>query len=295
MRGTDGLQARLPARVLHLLAASNDSDSKRYACHNWDRTSSAGLSNCVIGAPDRAVFDFAFWGDSIAGSMASVVDSAAHSTEKKGLQLTAAACPPLLQTHVIARHRPTDCYDRNEAAFHLLQQYGIRHVIIEGEWEWYADGEGIGFGTSWPITLRLNELIQRDAKRPSVLHQALKLTIDRLRAENIDVTVLGPIPILGWNVPEMLAALEWRRSRLPNGMTLDEFMNQQRSVFPIMKELERDGVRVVYPHDYLCDSTCFIRLNDQVLYRDGEHLTTRGAELLRPMFMEVFSKLVETP
>lgn len=295
MRGSDGMQTRLPADVARLLAASNDFDSKRYACHNWDRTSSAGFTNCIIGASDRAVFDFAFWGDSIAGSMASVVDSAARSTEKKGLQLTTAACPPLLQTHIVVRHRSTDCYARNEAAFHLLRKYGIRHVIIEGEWEWYADGEGIGFGTTWPIALRLNQFGPRDEKGPSVLRQALELTIERLRTENIDVTVLGPIPIIGWNVPEVLATLEWRRSQLPNGMPINEFMNQQRSVFPIMKALERDGVRVVYPHDYLCDSTCFIRLNDRILYRDGEHLSTQGAALLQPMFMQLFSKLFATP
>jgi peptidoglycan/LPS O-acetylase OafA/YrhL len=291
--GTNGLQARLPADVVRTLSASSDFDSQRYACHNWDRSDLAGSSNCIIGATEKAAFNFAFWGDSIAGSMASAVDFAARSTGVKGLQLTTAACPPLLETDVVLRHRLTDCRERNEAAFRLLKKHGIRHVIMGAEWEWYADGEGIGFGTSWPVALRANGSTRQDQKGPLALQEALKSTIERLRAENIDVTVLGPIPIIGWNVPEVIATLEWRGVRPPDGLTLDEFMNQQRTIFPIMKVLEQEGVRVVYPGAYLCASICFLRLDDEILYKDGEHLTTRGAALLQPLFVRLFSKLVE--
>ena len=291
IRATNGMQARLPAGVVQILDAGKDLDSNRYACHNWDRTISAGFSNCAIGASDQAVFDFAFWGDSIPGSMASVVDSAARSAERKGLQLTIAACPPLLQTYVVVRHRQTKCSERNDAAVGLLQRFGIRHVIMEADWQWYADGEEIGFDRTWPVELRSNEEIRLNGESPSIFQKALEATIARLRAGNIDVTVLGPIPKIGWNVPEVLAALEWRGSPLRSGPTLVEFMEQQKSVFPIMKALERDGVRVIYPHEYLCQINCLIASNDQILYRDGTHLTTRGAGYLRPMFTKLFTEL----
>jgi hypothetical protein len=35
-------------------------------------------------------------------------------------------------------------------------------------------------------------------------------------------------------------------------------------------------------NELLCKSTCLVQRNDQILYRDTEHLTTQGADLLRP-------------
>ncbi len=61
-------------------------------------------------------------------------------------------------------------------------------------------------------------------------------------------------------------------------------MNSQRKIMPVLKELERDHVNMIYPHERLCAATCLIQLNGEVLYSDDEHLSTHGADLLRPMF-----------
>ena len=76
----------------------------------------------------------------------------------------------------------------------------------------------------------------------------------------------------------------------PEGPSLDDFMTSQRKIMPLLKELERDHINVIYPHERLCAATCLIRLNGEVLYSDSEHLSTHGADLLRPMFV---SKLAQ--
>jgi hypothetical protein len=51
----------------------------------------------------------------------------------------------------------------------------------------------------------------------------------------------------------------------------------------ILDKLQRGRAAVVYPHERLCRPTCLVFLDGQVLYADNEHLSTRGAELLRPL------------
>src|SRR5207253_10107016 len=76
-----------------------------------------------------------------AGDVANVVDAAAYSVSKKGLQLTADDCPPLLRTQVIVSNVISNCEARNEAAFTLLQQNRIRGAILVGAWVQYVEGD----------------------------------------------------------------------------------------------------------------------------------------------------------
>jgi len=70
-------------------------------------------------------------------------------------------------------------------------------------------------------------------------------------------------------------------------------MAQQHRVLSILRELEQDSAAFIYPHERLCQSTCVVRFDEQILYSDGEHLTTAGAKLLQPMFVSNLARLVQ--
>ena len=271
-----------PPRVAQILAAAKDYAPLLGACHNWDRKNPEQFSNCIIGAKDRPEINFALWGDSHAGAVAIAVDAAAYSVSKKALQLTADDCPPLLRTQVIVSNLVTDCEARNEAAFDLLQQHRIHLAILAGAWVQYVQGDY--------KVLRPNNEPDAGGDKVAPFRRALKQTISRLQTFGVDVMIVGPVPEIGWNVPSVLAAKEWRKQPIPEGPSLADFMNSQRKIMPILKELEHDGLYVVYPHELLCKSTCLVQLNGQVLYRDTEHLTTHGADLLRPVFVQQLSR-----
>jgi len=272
-----------PTRVAQILAAAKDYAPLLGACHNWDRKSAEQFSNCIIGTKHRLEIDFALWGDSHAGAVAIAVDAAAHSVSKKGLQLTADDCPPLLRTQVIVSNVVTDCEARNEAAFDLLQQHRIRGVILAGAWVQYV-------GNDYK-TLRLNDESDADGEKVAPFQRAMKQTMDRLRTAGIDVVIIGPVPEIGWNVPSVLAAKEWRKQAMPEGPSLADFMSSQHKIIPILRQLEHEAIYVIYPHELLCKSTCLVQRNDQILYRDTEHLTTQGADLLRPILVQQLSRL----
>jgi hypothetical protein len=119
----------------------------------------------------------------------------------------------------------------------------------------------------------------------------MKQTIDRLRTAGIDVVIIGPVPEIGWNVPSVLAAKEWRKQAMPEGPSLADFMSSQHKIISILRQLEHEAIYVIYPHELLCKSTCLVQRNDQILYRDTEHLTTQGADLLRPILVQQLSRL----
>jgi hypothetical protein len=127
--------------VARILAAANDYAPSLGHCHNWDRKNPNQLSNCIIGANDQSAIDFALWGDSHAGAIATAVEAAASSVSKKGLQLTSDDCPPLLRTQVIVGNVVSDCEARNEAAFDLLERHRIRKAILAGAWVQYVEGD----------------------------------------------------------------------------------------------------------------------------------------------------------
>jgi peptidoglycan/LPS O-acetylase OafA/YrhL len=277
---THGLQSMQTAEVARILAAAKDHAFG--PCQNWDRVNTTQVSDCTIGDRDRPDFEFALWGDSHAGAIGMAVGDAARSAGKKGLQFTADCCPPLLDTEVMSDRARSGCEERNELAFDLMRQLGIRRAILAGAWVQYT-------GVNERIFLRM-------AKKPSdgensaiVLGHALKHTVQHLRDAGVHVTIIGPVPEMGWSIPAMLAQRKRFSLPLPDGPSLQEFMRHQHDVIPLLNELERDGVEVIYPHEWLCTTSCKFELNGAILYSDTEHLTTRGADLLRPAFERVLS------
>jgi peptidoglycan/LPS O-acetylase OafA/YrhL len=281
-RAAEPVWGRSATDVARLLAGAKDYAPALRSCQNWDRKQPERLSDCTIGAHDRPEFDFVLWGDSHAGAVAMAVDGVARDLGKKGLQLTSDDCLPFLRTRVILNREATDCEARNEAGFQLMRQLGIRRAMLVGAWVQYAG--------DYNKVLRPHGESATTEDNVAAFRQGFRRTIDILRAAGIDVVVVGPIPYIGWNVPSTLATMAWRKKPLPDGPPLDDFMKSERKIMPLLEELERDHVNVVYPHERLCAVTCLIHLNGEALYSDDEHLSTRGADLLRPMFISQLAR-----
>jgi SGNH domain (fused to AT3 domains) len=183
---------------------------------------------------------------------------------------------------VVLNGAVTDCAARNEATFILLRQHHVRQVILAGAWVQYLGDDN--------KVLRLSDGADASLHSTMVLSRQLDQTIRNLQNAGIDVVIVGPVPYIGWNVPSVLASSAWRGMAPPGGPQLGDFMARQRNVLAILGEAEQ-GAATIYPHERLCQSTCIVLLDGQVLYSDGEHLTTAGAELLQPMFVAKLHRL----
>jgi peptidoglycan/LPS O-acetylase OafA/YrhL len=273
-----------PADVARILATAKDFAPSRAACHNWDRRRPDQFADCVMGDRGQPGFDFALWGDSHAGAVAEVVDAVGRDFLLKGLQLTSDDCLPVLGVDVVLNGAVTDCAARNEATFALLTQHHVRQVILAGAWIQYLG--------DYDKVLHLLGRADASLHNAAVLSRQLNQTIRRLQGASIEVMIVGPVPYIGWNVPSVLAASASRGMALPDGPRFGDFMAHQRRVLAILREAEQDGVFIIYPHERLCQLTCMVRLDGQVLYSDNEHLSTAGAKLLQPMFARKLDGLV---
>ena len=269
--------AALPADAARILAVAKDFAPSRAACHNWDRRRPEQFADCVMGDRDQPGFDFALWGDSHGGAVAGVVDAVGRELAMKGVQLTTDGCLPLLGVDVTSNGAATDCAARNEAALTLLLQNQVRQVILAGSWIQYLG--------DYTMVIRAPGWADAGLHSTALLSRQLNQTINRLQASGIEVLILGPVPDIGWNVPSVLTASAWRGRALPDGPPFGDFMAHQRRVLAILREAEQGGAAILYPHEQLCRTTCIVRLDDQVLYSDNEHLSTAGANLLHPLFV----------
>lgn len=289
LHASDGLPTRLPPEALRILAATKDYAPSLGACQNWNRVALAQMPQCVIGAAAKRDFDFALLGDSHAGAIAKALDEAAREVGQKGLQLTSDNCPPALDTQVFVRGAITDCEARNAAALDLLRQHRIRRVILAGQWVQYV----YALGPRQDLELRPGGAVAREPL--AALQSALGAMVGKLRNAGIDVAIVGPVPVIGWDVPTVLATLEWRHRTARPGPSMTEFMSSQRSIIDMLAALQKDGIPVIFPHEQLCKPDCLVQLDGKILYADQEHLSTQGADLLRPHLMRLLGRAPANP
>lgn len=283
-----GFPGRLPEGVGRAIAEAGRNAHGPEGCQGLNLADPVFLRQCSIGDTGRADFDFALWGDSIAGNLASIIGSVAKERGLKGLQFGDNGCPPLIDARVELRGAMTECGARNAEVLPILRANRIRHVVLVGQWGWYSQGRG--FKTdAWPVRLFRGSAGGPVAGDRTTLESALEHTVQTLRENDIRVTIIGPVPEVGW-WPAATVALQAQRIKAgERETTWAEFSERQERVFRTLGALvQTPGTHVLYPHELLCDTSCHVTADGMVLYADPEHLTWAGVEFLRPVIRRIW-------
>ena len=281
-----GLPGRIPTEVRALLKAQDRGPWFTSGCHNLDRADSRFWERCSIGAQGSVHPTFAVWGDSMANSLSPMISEIAKGRYMRGVQFSHAGCPPLLDVDVHIRRKSTACKEQNEKVLSLLSELKVRHVILVANWGWYSRGRTFKI-PGWPVALYTGS-----TNMAQPLERVLLATIRLLRKNDLEVTIVGPIPEVGWSPPRVLAMEAWRRTTLAKEQTSSEFLAWQSRVMDALHTLELDGqAAVVYPHKYLCDSICRVHERGKVYYADPEHMTMAGLLHIKPALEELFAHL----
>lgn len=110
-------------------------------------------------------------------------------------------------------------------------------------------------------------------------------------AEKNPVYLSKPIPEMKINVPESLfrdsvaddhdAIIKTKR---------EEYSRRHKTVLRMQDEaVKQCGAKILDPIPYLCDSEyCYGNIDDKPIYFDDDHLSSYGAELISPMYDEIF-------
>lgn len=100
--------------------------------------------------------------------------------------------------------------------------------------------------------------------------------------------VMYPTPEVGYHVPRTMARLlHYYGTADGFSRPADYYFQRQRVVFSVLDSLG-DTVDRVFPHEvFVTGDTAMVQDEGRPLYRDDDHLTLIGAEMLMPMFENV--------
>ncbi len=186
-------------------------------------------------------------------------------------------------------------YERDLPAF--LAENGVDHVIVAMRWTarsypvlpnnidscHFDNGEGGVESMACPMSVALREdgSKSHSARDRSMSLRSYVAWLDHL---GVPVTVLLPVPEVGWQVPEQMV----KRRRYGGGevsTSYARYLERNRWVrneFAAMDALER--VRFIDPAPVFCDhqirGRCVAEWDGEPLYFDDDHVNARGALMI---------------
>jgi hypothetical protein len=111
-----------------------------------------------------------------------------------------------------------------------------------------------------------------------VFVRSLKRTIERLRAADKNVVVIGGVPRVGWDVPIVLGLCAQHRVSIPEPPSRRQIERQHEFVDRAFTDVaEQDGVSFIPISNLLCSKNCLITAENRPLYSDHNHLSLFGA------------------
>jgi SGNH domain (fused to AT3 domains) len=255
---------------------------------------------CALGAGGQPTF--LVWGDSHAGAFGPGIGLTAEKHGVGGQLAFKSGCPPLLDTDV--RWKTSDqeeCAAYNDAVLrYIAQRPNLGTVILAARWAVFADGRRYKSEDGDPVVLAPRWSRDDNELGNTVLFDlGLQRTVATLRELERRVVLVGPVPEVGYEVPEALFVAD-RTGRDVNDIIAPsrrEFEERNRAVMDSLSRFRgADGVSVVDISDWMCGANrCEVADLGQALYRDSHHLSLHGSERLAPMFESVLATAASAP
>ncbi len=274
--GTRGLPQRLGPEIAAFDEAVRKNRGLTPCAENEAWLSST--SDCEIGAKSAAERSFLFWGDSHARVLSSTVASVAEEQGIKGLVVFRGGCPPFLELAGTAFDK-RGCQTTAQQVETLLKTKGYANVVLVARWALYAEGGGFRNGKWFSTAFDQGDVL----KNRAAFTEALVATVRKIQATGRTVTIIGPVPDLRMNPPESMIRAMMRGTTPDLHANVADFRARQGAVLRLFSSLAQlRGVRVVYPHESLCDgSACRTADGPMPLYTDDNHLGVNGVALIR--------------
>ena len=267
-----GLPSRFTQQTLSLYSGKDDI---------WKRHEECLAQFCAIG-DSTAEPSFLLWGDSHAGAIAPAFEQIARAKHLLGYVAYNAACAPVLGLRRYDQEDVERCVRFNNSVLAFIKAKHIRNVFLHGRWAIYSEGDRYQHEDGVPVLLTLS---RRAGENYPTLETLFASTVRELRRRELNVVIVASVPEVGIDVPTGLARQSVSGSRFDLRPSHADFMKRQARAFGLFSKAVKEGaVRVVYPHESLCDDmACSVLRNDHSLYVDNNHLSLRGTDYLVPV------------
>lgn len=249
---------------------------------------------CRIGVPTSAgdPVDLVLIGDSHAAAAAEAVDAAAREAGLSGAFMGNVSCAPLVGVVAGTPENRSECARFMEAAVRFATETpGVRYVVLASRWPVLVEGTLMPGEPGLPFPVRLDpDVYGNTTEAPTnaeAVETALTATLEALAAGGAEVLLLGPVPELGWNVPEhLIAHLRWGIPMPPNP-NLHTTLARQSTTLAILESAaaaNQQTTTYIPVATELCTPECPTHDQTEVWYWDDDHLSPMGAvRLITPL------------
>ncbi|GEO00759.1 acyltransferase [Novosphingobium sediminis] len=280
---TRGWPDRLSAQTRDLMTMSQAESLRRRDCGTDDQ-GNPRCANMAHWPPSLALI-----GDSHAFALSEGFSPLAAENGRGTLTLWRSACAPILG-HSNDHHVAKCMRFMDTASRRIADNRSISKVILVSRWalhlerQTFDNGEG---GVEAPISGKPLPLGNRDAAR---FEQGLEAMIGRFQQAGKTVVILGPVPEVGWNVPEYI----WKTSLLAHQAapttSYAHFRSRQSRTFRMLDNVaRRTGATVVYPDRAFCSAAtgrCITADGMVPFYTDDDHISAAGTRAIMQRFAD---------
>jgi peptidoglycan/LPS O-acetylase OafA/YrhL len=255
----DGYEGRLSNSALSLLNVEKWPDFGQCST-DYSRDQ---YYDCVIGA-DYSPASVLVWGDSHAQTLIWAVNDIVERRKIAVRHVTKGGCPPTYYgVPVSANIDKEACLKAQQAAWTIIESDpAISTVFISARWSLY---EAVS------LTLMEDEALTNFDKN-------LTKTIQTLLNKGKNVVLVDSLPEPGFDVANLLAR-EMLLKQEPT-QVFEEKRQACQHLKPIVG-LQNNGLKILHLSTVLCaDGSCPLRIGENLLYFDGNHLAKAGATKL---------------
>lgn len=186
-------------------------------------------------------------------------------------------CPTIIGVRAIGYKRLKECDKHLLEISKTIHDLKPDHIVMMSRLITFGGNLKETFLNSNPDT-RLRDMITNEMVD---FKTTLRKTIEAL--PNVDITIMGPVPEQPYMVPNKMVQKAMQHQK-PTPLSRSAFEERHKTVLAALEDMP-SNVRVVYPHEILCDEDiCHHAQGSIPLYFDDDHLTHTGSMLIQPIF-----------
>lgn len=251
-----GFPQRFSPASLALFSAREDFNPRRASCHADNAAPLRYENNCIFGT-QGAIPDIAVWGDSHGAEIVVAMGDRLTKEGRAVMQITASACPPVLQYKV--RDRP-HCETHNDQTLeHILADKQIKTIVLTANFSGYKNNEF------------------------KMMLSGYQDVVSKLRSGGKRVMIVAPIPVFDFDPPALLGIRnEWQQTKIDTGLPTQIYSEKNEQALKMLNNIQSAEKDIIYPQRVFCDADlCRSYIKDKgVLYFNSNHLSLKGAKLL---------------
>ena len=277
----DGFPQRVSPAVRQFEHGSEDTNPDRDECHVIPPAQIRAGHLCKLGNQSSGEPSFIVWGDSHADAMMPAFKGLSEDHGSYGLFASFTSCPPLVGVTVRGSGDVEDCREFNDEMLSVIEQHETAAVVLVAHWSHYMNSD-----------LLVETSVKPKEKTDLPFSTGLNQTLEALSRTNRKIWLVQQVPVANYDIPSALAMATHRgidRDFLRPSVEAHE-ANTSKLNEVFAQAQKRYLISLINPQYSLCGEVrCDIEHGGKPLYRDYHHLSTYGAQYLRPSFERIFT------